>query len=374
MAFLNKGPDDQRWSTSARPTTDDEDGKPREVTFMYEGGIVDFVRTSTRPRADPPTVIEFEEARTSEGMAVEIAMQWNESYGESVYTFANTINTHEGGTHEEGFRAALTTHRQQVRREKKLLKEKDENLTGEDIREGLTAIISVKLAEPQFEGQTKTKLGNTDMKGFVQKVANEQLADWFDSNPAEAKTRSSARRSGGPGPDRRAQGARAGPAQVAAGVGGSLPGKLADCQSTDPASASSSSSRATRPAARPSRAATRVPGDPADPRQDPQRREGPDRPGAEEQRGPGADHRARHRHPRRLRHRQAALPQDRADGRRRRRRPAHPTLLLTLLFRFMRPLVEAGHVYLAQPPLYKIKWNKRGDDASTRTPTGSATA
>ncbi|PRC48946.1 DNA topoisomerase IV subunit B, partial [Mycobacterium sp. ITM-2017-0098] len=122
------------------------------------------------------------------GHEVEIAMQWNAGYSESVHTFANTINTHEGGTHEEGFRSALTTVVNKYAKDKKLLKEKDANLTGDDIREGLAAVISVKVGDPQFEGQTKTKLGNTEVKSFVQKICNEQLTHWFEANPAEAKT------------------------------------------------------------------------------------------------------------------------------------------------------------------------------------------
>ena len=114
-------------------------------------------------------------------------MQWNTGFTESVHTFANTINTHEGGTHEEGFRAALTTLVNKFARDWNILKEKDANLTGDDVREGLTAIVSVKLAEPQFEGQTKTKLGNTEAKSFVQKVVNDQLGEWFEKNPAEGK-------------------------------------------------------------------------------------------------------------------------------------------------------------------------------------------
>ncbi len=140
-------------------------------------------------------------------------MQWNAGYSESVHTFANTINTHEGGTHEEGFRAALTTVVNKYAKDKKLLKEKDPNLTGDDIREGLAAVISVKVAQPQFEGQTKTKLGNTEVKSFVQKICNEQLSHWFEANPAEAKT---VRQQGGvvgAGPHRRAQGPRAGAPQ-----------------------------------------------------------------------------------------------------------------------------------------------------------------
>ena len=242
---------------------------------------------------------------------------------ESVHTFANTINTHEGGTHEEGFRAALTSVVNKYAKDKKLLKDKDPNLTGDDIREGLVAVISVKVAEPQFEGQTKTKLGNTEVKSFVQKICNEQLSHWFEANPAEAKTivnkavssaqaRIAARR------------ARDLVRRKSATDIGGLPGKLADCRSTDPAQV-----RAVRGGGRlgrrlgEERPRLDVPGDPAAARQDHQRREGPHRPGAEEHRSPGDHHGAGHRHPRRVRHRQAALPQDRADGRRRRRRPAH---------------------------------------------------
>src|SRR5205814_6764840 len=150
------------------------------------GGIADFVRYLNGTKEPVhASVIEFgEEGR---GIAVEIAMQWNASYAESVYTFANTINTAEGGTHEEGFRAALTTIVNRYAREQKLLRDRDENLTGEDVREGLAAIVSVKLANPQFEGQTKTKLGNTEAKSFVQKACNDHLRDWFERNPGEAK-------------------------------------------------------------------------------------------------------------------------------------------------------------------------------------------
>ena len=144
------------------------------------------------------SVIDFGEE--ADGISVEIAMQWNASYTESVYTFANTINTAEGGTHEEGFRAALTSIVNRYARDQKLLREKDDNLTGEDVREGLTAIVSVKLAKPQFEGQTKTKLGNTEAKSFVQKVCNDHLRDWFDRNPGEAKEIITKASAGAPGP------------------------------------------------------------------------------------------------------------------------------------------------------------------------------
>jgi DNA gyrase subunit B len=161
-------------------------GEPRMVTYQYDGGIADFVRYLNGTK-DPvhSSVIEFGEEGT--GISAEVAMQWNSSYAESVYTFANTINTAEGGTHEEGFRSALTSIVNRYARDQKLLRDKDENLSGEDVREGLAAIIHVKLAEPQFEGQTKTKLGNTEAKSFVQKVCNDHLRDWFERNPGEAK-------------------------------------------------------------------------------------------------------------------------------------------------------------------------------------------
>ncbi|QDY05748.1 DNA topoisomerase (ATP-hydrolyzing) subunit B [Micromonospora sp. HM134] len=358
MAFLNRALSihllDER-------VAEGEEGKPREVTFFYEGGIADFVRhlnASKNPMHK--TVVEF--AAEEEGMSVEIAMQWNESYGESVYTFANTINTHEGGTHEEGFRAALTSVVNRYGAEKKLLKG-DEKLSGEDIREGLAAIISVKLANPQFEGQTKTKLGNTPVKSFVQRVCNDRLVDWFDRNPAEAKTiiqkASQAARA-----RIAAQQARKLARRKSLLESGSMPGKLADCQSTDPRESE----------------VFIVEGDSAG--------------GSAKQ---GRDPRTQAILPIRgkilnvekaridrvlknnevqalitalgtgihddfdmekLRYHKVVLMADAdVDGQ-------HiQTLLLTLLFRFMRPLVELGHVYLAAPPLYKIKWNRKGDDA-----------
>ncbi len=358
MAFLNRALSihllDER-------VAEGEEGKPREVTFYYEGGIADFVRhlnASKNPMHK--TVVEF--AAEEEGMSVEIAMQWNESYGESVYTFANTINTHEGGTHEEGFRAALTSVVNRYGSERKLLKG-DEKLSGEDIREGLAAIISVKLANPQFEGQTKTKLGNTPVKSFVQRVCNDRLVDWFDRNPAEAKTiiqkASQAARA-----RIAAQQARKLARRKSLLESGSMPGKLADCQSTDPRESE----------------VFIVEGDSAG--------------GSAKQ---GRDPRTQAILPIRgkilnvekaridrvlknnevqalitalgtgihddfdmekLRYHKVVLMADAdVDGQ-------HiQTLLLTLLFRFMRPLVELGHVYLAAPPLYKIKWNRKGDDA-----------
>src|SRR4029077_7255059 len=210
-----------------RPQGDDV----REVTFLYKGGIADFVRHLNNTKSPlHKTVVEF--TADGDGMALEIAMQWNESYGESVYTFANTINTHEGGTHEEGFRAALTGVVNKYGADKKFLKG-DEKLTGEDIREGLAAIVSVKLANPQFEGQTKTKLGNTEMKSFVLKVCNEWLVDWFERNPGEAKTIITKANQAARGRIA-ASHARQLARRKSLLESGSMPGKLADCQSTDP--------------------------------------------------------------------------------------------------------------------------------------------
>jgi DNA gyrase subunit B len=357
MAFLNRGLTihlrDERVT--------EEDGKPREITYLYKGGIADFVRHLNQTKSPlHKSVIEF--GADAEGMAVEIAMQWNESYGESVYTFANTINTHEGGTHEEGFRSALTGVVNKYGSDKKILKG-DEKLSGEDAREGLAAIVSVKLANPQFEGQTKTKLGNTDVRSFVQKVCNEWLADWLERNPAEARVIISKASAAARARIAAAQ-ARKLARRKSLLESGSMPGKLADCQSTDPRVSE----------------LFIVEGDSAG--------------GSAKQ---GRDPRTQAILPIRgkilnvekaridkilknnevqslitalgtgihdefdidkLRYHKIILMADAdIDGK-------HiQTLLLTLLFRFMRPLVELGHVYLASPPLYKIKWNKKGDDA-----------
>jgi DNA gyrase subunit B len=354
MAFLNKN--------LAISLTDlrtlDEAGQPRAARYQYEGGIADFVRYINASKEPVHgSIIDFGE--DGDGIAVEIAMQWTGSYTESVHTFANTINTTEGGTHEEGFRAALTTIVNRYARDQKLLREKEENLTGDDVREGLTAIVSVKLAEPQFEGQTKTKLGNTEAKSFVQKAANDHLRDWFDRNPGEAKEII----------NKASQAARA---RIAARqardltrkslLGGtSLPGKLADCQSTDPAqseiyvvegdSAGGSAKGGRNPhfqAILPIRGKiinvekSRI-----------------DRvlKNTEVQSlitalGTGIYDEF---DVSKLRYHKVILMADAdVDGQHIR------TLLLTLLFRFMKPLVESGYIYLAQPPLYKIKWDGRG--------------
>jgi DNA gyrase subunit B len=361
MAFLNRSLAIN--FTDERPDSLDENGEPRRVEFMYEGGIADFVRHLNATKSGiHKSVIEFGSEDSEAGMAVEIAMQWNESYGESIYTFANRINTHEGGTHEEGFRAALTSIVNRYGADKKFLRG-DEKLSGEDIREGLAAIISVTLTNPQFEGQTKTKLGNTDMKSFVQKVANEQILDWFDRNPADAKliitkaSQASRARIA-------AQQARKLARRKSLLESGSMPGKLADCQSTDPretelfivegdsAGGSAKQGRSSKyQAILPIRGKilnvekARI--DRVLKNNEVQALITALGTGIHDEFDIG-----------KLRYHKIILMADAdVDGQ-------HiQTLLLTLLFRFMRPLVEQGHVYLASPPLYKLKWNKRGDDA-----------
>ncbi|GAA1099755.1 MULTISPECIES: DNA topoisomerase (ATP-hydrolyzing) subunit B [Streptomyces violaceusniger group] len=358
MAFLNKGLSISL--TDERAAHVDEEGKPLSVKYHYEGGIVDFVTylNSRKGELVHPTVIGFEAEDKERMLSLEIAMQWNAQYTEGVYSFANTIHTHEGGTHEEGFRAALTYLINKYARDKKLLRERDDNLTGEDIREGLTAIISVKLGEPQFEGQTKTKLGNTEAKTFVQKIVNEHLADWLDRNPNEAA-------------DIVRKGIQAATARVAARKArdltrrkglletASLPGKLSDCQSNDPSkceifivegdSAGGSAKSGRNPqyqAILPIRGKilnvekARV--DKILQNNEVQALISAFGTGVHEDFDIA-----------KLRYHKIILMADAdVDGQ-------HiNTLLLTFLFRFMRPLVEAGHVFLSRPPLYKIKWGR----------------
>ena len=356
MAFLNKG---------LTITVRDERGGDhdyREVSYHYAGGIADFVKHLNATKSPiHKSVIYFEAEDKELRLSAEVALQWNESYSESVYTFANTINTHEGGTHEEGFRSALTSVVNRWATEKKIFKPNDEKLTGDDIREGLAAIISIKLAEPQFEGQTKTKLGNSEAKSFIQKVCNEWLADWFERNPTDGrliitKATQAARAR------KAAQQARKLARKNALDTMG-LPGKLADCRSTDPAKSE----------------LYIVEGDSA---------------GGSAKSGRDSMYQAilpirgkiinveKARIDRvlkntevqslitalgtgihddfdigKLRYHKVVLMADAdVDGQ-------HiTTLLLTLLFRFMRPLIEHAHVYLAMPPLYKIKWAKGEPD------------
>jgi DNA gyrase subunit B len=366
MAFLNKGltivlrderadlvvaEDDAASTRPGKP-------QPKEVTYHYAGGIADFVRHLNATKSPiHKSVINFEAEDTANRLSLEIAMQWNESYAESVYTFANTINTHEGGTHEEGFRAALTTVVNKWAEEKKILKPNEDNLTGDDIREGLAAIVSIKLGEPQFEGQTKTKLGNSIAKGFVQRVCNEWLADWFERNPAEGRTivtkASQAARA-----RKAAQQARKLARKNALDTMG-MPGKLSDCRSTDPERSElyiveGDSAGGSAKSCRDSmfQAILPIRGKIIN---------------VEKSR---IDRVLKNNEVQslitamgtgihddfdlaKLRYHKIVLMADAdVDGQ-------HiTTLLLTLLFRFMRPLIEHGHVYLAAPPLYKIKWSK----------------
>jgi DNA gyrase subunit B len=178
MAFLNKGLE--------IVFTDERPGREQSVTYQYKGGLVDFVKHLNASKEPLFTkVCQFEDT-DDDGQVLDIAMQWNTGYHEGIHGYANGISTIEGGMHVEGFKTALTSVVNKYARAKNLLKEKDDNLTGEDIREGITAIISVKLREPQFEGQTKAKLGNVPMRSFVQKATNERLAEWLEENPAEA--------------------------------------------------------------------------------------------------------------------------------------------------------------------------------------------
>ncbi len=336
-----------------------EDAASRTVTYRYEGGLVDYVRHLTgAKRADPihPQVMDFEAEDADRRMSVEIAMQWTGAFSESVHSYANTINTSEGGTHEEGFRAALTTLLNRYGREKGLLKDKDDNLTGDDVREGLTAVISVKLAEPQFEGQTKTKLGNTEAKTFVQRVLFEQLGNWLDAHPTEARdvirkaVQASAARLA-------ARKAREATRRKGLLESSSLPGKLRDCQSNDAGeseifivegdSAGGSAVRGRNPY---TQAILPIRGKILNvERARLDRALGNAEVGAlitAFGTGIGEEFDLS-----RLRYHKIVLMADAdVDGQ-------HIcTLLLTLLFRYMKPLIEHGYVYLAQPPLYRIKW------------------
>jgi len=369
MAFLNKGMTieliDER-TTAIRDADSVEEivDDVRAVRYHYDGGIADFVRHINAAKgAANPSVISLEAESRDQRMGCEVAMQWNTTYAESVYTFANTINTTEGGTHEEGFRAALTSMINKFAREWGILKEKDTNLTGEDIREGLTAILSVKLTEPQFEGQTKTKLGNTEMKPFVQKIVNEQLGGWFEKNPGEGKE--IARKAVNAATARIAARKARDLARNRKGLlgGAGMPGKLIDCSSREPEeceifivegdSAGGSARQGRDPriqAILPIRGKilnvekARI--DKVLQNNEVQALVSAFGTGVQDEFDIN-----------RLRYNKVVLMADAdVDGQHIR------TLLLTLLFRFMRPLVELGHVFLAQPPLYKIKWMRETPD------------
>ncbi|CAB0842490.1 DNA topoisomerase (ATP-hydrolyzing) subunit B [Corynebacterium diphtheriae] len=331
--------------------------REKKKVFFYPDGLKDYVAHLNKSKqVIHPTIISFDAKGNDH--EVEVAMQWNNSYSQSVHTFANTINTFEGGTHEEGFRAALTSLMNRYAREHKLLREKEANLTGDDCREGLSAVISVRVGDPQFEGQTKTKLGNTEVKGFVQRMVNEHIADWLDANPAEAKTiinkavssahaRVAARK------------ARDLVRRKSATDLGGLPGKLADCRSKDPEKSElyiveGDSAGGSAKAGRDSLYQAILPLrgkilNVEKARLDKVLKN------AEVQAiitalGTGIHDEFDIK---KLRYHKIVLMADAdVDG-------SHiATLLLTLLFRFMPQLIEEGHVYLAQPPLYKLKWGK----------------
>ena len=350
MCFLNKG--------LKINLNDERSGK--NDSYLYERGLIDYVEylnSAKKVEVVHEEIISIENETKEKNLSVEIAMQWTNGYNEGVHTYANTINTHEGGTHEEGFRTAITSLLNKYARDKGQLKEKDENLTGDDVREGLTAVISVKLTEPQFEGQTKTKLGNTEAKTFVQRVVNDQLGDWLERNPGQAKEiirkaiQAAAARMA-------ARKAREATRRKGLLESGGMPGKLRDCSSRDPEvseiyivegdSAGGSAVRGRDPEtqailplrgkilnvekARLDRALANT----------------------EVQAlitafgtGIGEEFDVS-----KIRYHKCILMADAdVDGQHIR------TLLLTLLFRYMRPLIEHGYVYMAQPPLFRIKWS-----------------
>ncbi|MFV0464216.1 MAG: DNA topoisomerase (ATP-hydrolyzing) subunit B [Nostocoides sp.] len=334
--------------------------KARRVSYRYDGGLVDYVGYLVQTKRSEQVhgeIIDITSEDADRSLSLEIAMQWTTAYSESVFTYANTISTIEGGTHEEGFRAALTKLINDFARKHNLLKDKDDNLTGDDVREGLTAVISVKLAEPQFEGQTKTKLGNSEVKGFVQRAMTDEFGHWLDAHPTEgrdivkkavqaATARIAARKA-------REQTRRKGLLES-----GGLPGKLRDCQSKDPTisevfvvegdSAGGSAVRGRNPE---TQAILPIRGKILN-----VERARLDRALSNQEvqalisafgTGIGEDFditKARY-------HKIVLMADADVDGMHIR------TLLLTLLFRFMRPLIEAGYVYLAQPPLYRLKWS-----------------
>jgi DNA gyrase subunit B len=350
MCFLNKGLEIN--------LKDERTGK--EDTYLYERGLMDYVEflnASKKNELVHEEIISFESETKEKNMSIELAMQWTNAYNESVHTYANTINTHEGGTHEEGFRASLTSLLNKYAHSTNLLKEKDENLSGDDCREGLTAVISIKLSEPQFEGQTKTKLGNTEAKAFVQKVVNEQLGDWLERNPAQAKDivrkaiqAATARQA--------ARKAREATRRKGLLESSGMPGKLRDCSSRDPRlseiyivegdSAGGSAVRGRNPE---TQAILPLRGKILN-----VERARLDRALANTEvqalitafgTGIGEDFDIE-----KIRYHKCVLMADAdVDGQHIR------TLILTLLFRYMRPLIEHGYVYLAQPPLYRIKWS-----------------
>ena len=361
MAFLNKGL--RLTLTDLRPGHVDEKGEPLKVNYKYDGGISDFVKQLNSTRGEThKSIIFFQGEDKKAKLSLEVAMQWNAGFSESVYTFANTIHTHEGGTHEEGFRTALTSVVNKFGEEAGFIRKKEDRLTGDDVREGLTAIVSIKMADPQFEGQTKTKLGNTEAKSFTQKSVNEFLTQWFEKNPQEGKdiVRKSIDAAAARVAARKARDLSRNRKGLLEGRG--MPGKLADCQWTDPAKCElyiveGDSAGGSTKGGRDSRNQAVLPirGKILN---------------VEKARidrvlqnnevqalitalGTGVHEDFDIK---KLRYHKIILMADAdVDGQHIR------TLLLTLLFRFMRPLIENGFVYLASPPLYKIKWGGKDE-------------
>ena len=345
MAFLNRGLE--------IVFRDERPGKEQEVTFQYKGGIVDFVRhLNLSKEALFTKVAHFEDEDEEGGQTLDIAVQWNTGYYEGIHGYANGISTIEGGMHVEGFKTALTSVLNKYARAKGLLKEKDDNLLGEDIREGITAIIAVKLREPQFEGQTKAKLGNVPMRSFVQKATNEKLAEWLDENPTEAnkivkKAQAAAQARVA------AKNARNAIRRKTALAGAGMPDKLKDCTSGNPEeselfivegdSAGGSALNAREPR---TQALLPIRGKILNverARLDKMLKNNEIQALITAIGGGVGDEfdlaKARY-------HKVIALCDADVDG-------SHiRTLLLTFFFRQMRSLVEAGYVYIAQPPLY----------------------
>jgi DNA gyrase subunit B len=350
LAFLNKGVE--------IILADEREEPVKKETFKATGGLVDFVKYLAQGKEPLHRVIPIESKDETSG-EVEVALQWNGGYTESFHSFANTINTHEGGMHEEGLKKALTNVLNRWARAKALLKEKEDNLIGEDVREGLIAIISVKLRDPQFEGQTKTKLGNASMRSLVETTMNAQLATWLEEHPADAK-RIYTKASGAAKARLAARQARDLTRRKSFLESGSLPGKLADCQLTDPASCElyivegdSAGGSAKSARDRATQAILPIRGKILN---------------VEKARlhkilenieiqalitaigtGIGDEfdlERTRY-------HRIVLMADADVDG-------AHiRTLLLTFFFRNMPQLIDAGYIYLAQPPLYLLKEGKQ---------------
>ena len=356
MAFLNKGL--ILTLTDERSGHVDDKGNPLYVKYEYAGGIIDFVKHLNQTKGEThKSIISFNTEDSKHKMSLEIAMQWNTGFSESVYTFANTINTQEGGTHEEGFRTALTSIVNKFGEEWGFIRKKEDRLTGDDVREGLTAIVSIKIGEPQFEGQTKTKLGNTEAKSFTQKAMNDYLTSWFEKNPSEGKdiVRKSIDAAAARVAARKARDLSRNRKGLLEGRG--MPGKLADCQWTEPEKCElyiveGDSAGGSTKGGRDSRYQAVL----------------PIRGKILNVEKARIDRVLQNNEVQalitalgtgihddfdlaKLRYHKIILMADAdVDGQHIR------TLLLTLLFRFMKPLIENGFVYLAQPPLYKLKW------------------